>query len=507
MNDFETIIASALIGTERQALPSITLEPNLNGETRETTLLNAATLVSSYRKAARVSQSASTKIEACGADQKPELTSAMRDVLERILSGHQALLNEFLSLSQAHRFNHRDLPKMLELGRGNTDLRSALLPLLDARGRWLARLNKDWGWAVGSLETPEDVVKTFETSSKAARTLALQSLRETDANAARALLETTWKQDPAPERKDFINVLQTNLAPDDEPFLENALADRSLDVRVSAANLLAKIPTSAYNARMVQRLKPVLVVKKGKLEFNLPDEFDPEWTKDGFEKKPPQGTGEKQWWVMQMLQRASLELLEQTSGVDALTLLKGTHKDWKHLIENAIRDALDNNPRPELVKNLIAYDFSYAHSHGALSSLEPNLIETLTRQRCFTDKNFDTRLLEHCEFDWSSAFLTDTLEWIGQQALKIKTSNVTEYFYSFASIVTTRAPLEQIQRIIEGHLQTPNWNALLQVLNEPIDEKKKNHWYWDYAQRNIKTLLETLQLRLDMHTTFKGAST
>jgi Family of unknown function (DUF5691) len=504
MNDLETIIATALIGTERQALPSITLVPNPNGESRETALLNAVTLVSAHHKAARVSRAAPARLEACGADQKPELTMVMREVLERILNGRQELLSEFLTLSKSYRFAHRDLPKMLEVGRGNTQLRSALLPLLDARGRWLANLNKDWQWAVGNVETLEDVVKTFETSSKAARTLALQSLRETDANAARALLETTWKQDPAAERKDFIAVLQTNLSNDDETFLEAALSDRSGDVRDAAASLLSQIPSSAFNARMIERLKPILAIKKGKLEFNLPEEFNPEWAKDGLEKKPPQGTGEKQWWVIQMLRRASLELLEQASGMDALTLLKSTHKDWKHLIENAIREALGNKPRPELVKGLIAYDFSYARIEGALSSLEPSLIETLTRQRCFTEQNFDTTLLESCEFDWSPAFLTDTLEWIGQQALKIKASNITQYFYSFAQIMTERAPIQQIEHIIKGQPHTPNWNALLTVLDEPIDDKKKNKWYWEYTQRSIKTLLETLQLRFEMHETFKS---
>ena len=142
MNDFETIIATALIGTERQALPSLTLEPNLSGSSREATLLSAAALVTQYRKAARVPVLHPATLEPSGADLKPELPANLRSLLERLLNGHQELLSEFLELTSSYRFAHRDLPRMLELGRGNTALRAGLLNGLDTRGRWLAGMEK-----------------------------------------------------------------------------------------------------------------------------------------------------------------------------------------------------------------------------------------------------------------------------------------------------------------------------------------------------------------------------
>ena len=224
-------------------------------------------------------------------------------------------------------------------------------------------------------------MKSFETGSKSARVLALQAVREADPDAARALLETSWKQDPAPERKEFIAALSAKLSPADEPFLETALhTDRSGDVRDTAADLLAQLPSSAFNARLLESLRPILRVSTSKsagllggikdklkeisgqtsssLEIELPESFNPAWAKDGIIEKAPQGTGQKQWWVQQMMRRTSLEMLTTITGLDALTLLKNTPKEWKSFITQAVKVTLDRNPNRELVKKLNAYDFT-----------------------------------------------------------------------------------------------------------------------------------------------------
>ena len=48
----------------------------------------------------------------------------------------------------------------------------------------------------------------------------------------------------------FLDSLRTGLGPQDEPFLEQALADRSRNVRAVAAELLSALPGSALAARM-----------------------------------------------------------------------------------------------------------------------------------------------------------------------------------------------------------------------------------------------------------------
>ncbi len=524
MNDFETIIATALIGTERQALPPLTLEPNLNAPSKEAALLTAAALVTQYRKAARVSAVSAATLEPSGADNKPELPANLRNLLERVLNGHQELLSEFLELTSRYRFAHRDLPRMLELGRGNTSLRAGLLNGLDTRGRWLAGLEKSWAWATGSTETIDDAVKSFETGSKAARVLALQAVREADPDAARALLETTWKQDPAPERKEFIAVLGTKLSPADEPFLETALhTDRSVDVRDTAADLLAQIPTSAFNARLLEWLRPILRVttpksagllggikdKLGELsgknssiiDIELPEAFDPAWAKDGIVEKAPQATGQKQWWVQQMMRRTSLEMLQTITGLDALTLLKNTHKDWKDFIKQAVQVTLQRNPTRELVKQLIAYDFTLVrHNPAALGVLEPNTLETLTKQRCLVDGNSDLALLEACRHPWSESFWVAAVEWVAQQAARRRSKqNNSSYFHGFGAVLLRSTPLEKSAWLQRGHATLPHWTTLIQTIDEPLPEDAKNQWYWNYAQQEVNSLIKKLEIRLELH--------
>ena len=528
MNDFETIIATALIGTERQALPSLTLAPNLSAPSKEATLLTAAALVTQYRKAARVPASSPVTLEPSGTDSKPELPTPLRNLLERVLNGHQDLLGEFLELTSFYRFAHRDLPRMLELGRGNTALRAGLLGGLDARGRWLASFEKSWAWATGSTDTPEDAVKSFETGSKSARVLALQAVREADPDAARVLLETTWKQDPAPERKEFIAVLSTKLSSADEPFLETALhTDRSGDVRDTAADLLAQIPSSAFNARLLEWLRPILIVTTPKsagllasikdklseisgknsssLEIELPETFNPAWAKDGIVEKAPQSVGQKQWWVQQLLRRTSLEMLETITGLNALTLLKSTPKEWKSLITDAVKSTVERNPNRELVKQLIAYDFTLVrYTPSALAVLEPNTLETLAKQRSLVDGNNELALLEACQHTWSEPFWIAVVEWTAQQVARRRNNqNNSSYFHGFSQLILRSTPLEKSAWLQRGHVALPHWTALLQILDEPLPENAKNQWDWNYAQQEVKSLLEKLEIRLELQRTLK----
>jgi Family of unknown function (DUF5691) len=503
MTDLETLIATALIGTERQPLPELSLAPGLNGETKEANLLSAAAILTSYRKAGFTSSKGSATLEPSLADNKPELTNAMRDILFRVVHGHQELLEECLSLFAGYRFAHRDLPMMLDLGRNNTEQRSKISELIDARGRWLANLNKQWSWATSNIESIEDAIQSFETGSKTARGMALQSVRTNDPERARTLLESTWKQEAANERKEFISVLAYQLSLHDEPFLEHALSDRSSDVRELAAALLASLPESQFNARTRERLRPILTIKKEKLTIELPDAFDPTWTKDGIEEKAPQGVGQKQYWVRQIMRRASLEMLEEITGMDAVGLLKNTHKDWKDFIETAVRGALSSNPKPELVKQILGYDINLVRAEQAFKVLEPSFLETLVKQRTFTENNTDMGLLNACEHTWSEPFWIAALEWIAEQMNGIFTARIKQKYLSFADTIVRGTPLELIPRAINGHDSIPHWSAMLTQQHETPTNIGQYTWYWDNSKQQFQHTINTLQLRLEMHTVLK----
>jgi hypothetical protein len=101
----------------------------------------------------------------------------------------------------------------------------------------------------------------------------------------------------------------------DEPFLEAALDDRSKDVRRHAADLLSRLPESALSARMVERLRPLLVwtpaqrarllpptvARAARIEVTLPESCDAAMIRDGVEAKAHPAVGEKAGWLLQML--------------------------------------------------------------------------------------------------------------------------------------------------------------------------------------------------------------
>ena len=58
----------------------------------------------------------------------------------------------------------------------------------------------------------------------------------------------------AETRAAYVEALGVGLGPEDEPFLESALDDKSRQVRAEAVRLLATLPASRFAGRMTARL-------------------------------------------------------------------------------------------------------------------------------------------------------------------------------------------------------------------------------------------------------------
>src|SRR5262249_41684576 len=72
------------------------------------------------------------------------------------------------------------------------------------------------------------------------------------------------------------------------------------EVRQAALAFLARLPGSRLAERMRARVEPMVVYRKallgGRLEVTPPDACEPE-----LEPRPPQGTGERAWWLSQLV--------------------------------------------------------------------------------------------------------------------------------------------------------------------------------------------------------------
>ena len=261
-------------------------------------------------------------------DRAPEETLALAPpklahMLQRLLQGeHHHLLPEALegTTARGYRLPEELLP--MALRESESELRALLLPVLGARGRWLSGKRSEWSWAASALAVssalPADADERWAEGTTAERKSLLLAARRLVPERGRAWVESTFKADKPEIRATWLQALELGLTPDDVPFLESALADRSQTVRAAAARVLWRLPGSGTAKAMRERLEALLpvaapstsmwgklkgVMSRGapQLEVNLPpEEFDKALEKLGVIENPPwQQIGRRQWWLAQ----------------------------------------------------------------------------------------------------------------------------------------------------------------------------------------------------------------
>ncbi|WP_435856333.1 DUF5691 domain-containing protein, partial [Streptomyces longwoodensis] len=163
------------------------------------------------------------------------------------------------------------------------------------------------------LPRPEEtdrVRRLWEEGLFAERVALLAAVRSREPDTARELLTATWATERAEDRLMFLDSLRTGLGPRDEPFLEQALADRSRNVRATAAELLSALPESALAARMAVRAAACVALDHTRpvptLVVEAPHECDAGMERDGVVPRPPTGRGERSWWFGQLVEAAPL---------------------------------------------------------------------------------------------------------------------------------------------------------------------------------------------------------
>ena len=313
----DELVKQALVGTSRSAAaipradgPLGDALDALAGGSPEAKLLAAAAVLSQYESCGRSPAPQGPPVAPAPEDAMAECSRRAGDLLGHVLAmtntpAKQPLLGEWLDLAALakRRAPHRLLPSLLEYGASARALRQPIADAADARGAWLMELNPRWRFAAAEVA---DAGSLWDTGVAEQRVAVLKRLRASDPAAARRLVESTWKQDGADERAKFVDAMRAGLSPDDEPFLEAALDDRSKQVRAAAAELLARLPTSAFVGRMIARAEPLLkFIAKGKaakLEVTLPPEkLDPAWPRDGISEKSEERIGQRQWRLVQVV--------------------------------------------------------------------------------------------------------------------------------------------------------------------------------------------------------------
>lgn len=331
MNLWQEVITTAVVGTQRKTL-NLPLPTNQLGELLnrldtsdlEGTILSAAAAISLYQKAGKIPVRDLTLLpNACETEDLPRCSARAGEHLAMILSGqHGESLAEWLTAAAAarQRAPERLLVQLLDAGRQRRYLQEAILPVLGKRGCWLAAQNPDWKYVAG-----EDDETTWLCGDRSARQLLLKKLRASNPASAREKIAMIWDKEVAEDRAAFLKIFKVNLSIDDEPFLENALDDRSKEVRRPAADLLAHLSESRLCQRTIKRLQFLLAfapLPKLQIVVNLPQTCDKEMIRDGIDSNPPSGIGDKAWWLLQMLAIVPPNYWCQTSGLAPKELIQ-----------------------------------------------------------------------------------------------------------------------------------------------------------------------------------------
>ena len=239
------------------------------------------------------------------------------------------------------------LPVALEMGRRSMAVRPALSQVLGARGHWLAMHNSSWGFAAGVADQAS-TQEQWEHGNPEQRLAAFAEMRKTDAAAARDTLAGELKTLSAAERNALLPLLAVNLSASDEALLDNVLLkDRSTDVRMAAANLLARLPQSRHALAITTALAPLVTIEQGilgkKCAIEAPAEADPAWKSEALELTRPQHEplGERAWWLYQLMRNCPLDWWQQHTGLAPAELINATAKsEWQESLVRGWRDAV-----------------------------------------------------------------------------------------------------------------------------------------------------------------------
>ena len=372
MKIWNDIATTALMGTERSAIKPVvddgdpllsTLAQVGKGEA-DSALLATAGIIAVYRKAG-VKPAVSTEAlpDPADVDTVPECSPRAAHLLSIVFAGGEFrdLVPETLRLviQAGQRVPSTLLPNLLDLGRQSTAIREDILGAIGRRGAWLAGHNPDWSYAAGGdLSLPfregPGVGIDWSTAPRAARVGILKTIGRRDPDEARRLLASTWPQEGADDRAALLAARADSLSMEDEDFLETALDDRSAAVRAAAADLLGRLPGSAYVRRMIDRATPLIKVRYKflaghVLEVDLPKDLDASMKRDGLDvytsSQPSVDEGRRSTWLRQTIAVIPPSHWSSTFDRSPAELFALVMKsEWATLMIGGLRQAIGRFP-------------------------------------------------------------------------------------------------------------------------------------------------------------------
>jgi hypothetical protein len=352
----DRIVTTAIVGTGQAGNQDITTQTPVDALTAqlssepERQLLLTAGAWAIYRRVGRVPAAAPTAPPQAEPESLAVCPPNVAYLMEILLRGqyHEQLLEALERVNNAHlRLPHNLLIMALAYGSQTKDVRATLVPALGTRGRWLSQFNSEWSWVSQYLAEitqtlPDDAEIIWQEGTSGQRCEILRRLRQVDPARAREWLAAVWKQEKAEARNDFLTTFEVNLSLEDETLLEQALDDRSSNVRSTAASLLARLPASALALRMQARADSMLASTENEFAIVLPQEINEEWKRDGIAANLTHDRGERATWMTQVLAQVPPQHWETRFGAAPQQLVEtAARTEWsREIIESWSQAAL-----------------------------------------------------------------------------------------------------------------------------------------------------------------------
>jgi hypothetical protein len=330
MNEWQQVIQTALIGTDKQTistnemdenlLPAITTITNNTGIDKEEQFLQIATLVHQYTFCGTEPiVKADSSLPICAAETQTYCNSNTTNVLKEILyEDSSGLLAMWLQLcaSKQQIVAPVLLPDLFEKAVQQKNLRQ-YIACFGKRGEWLSQFNSTWQFA-----TPTSDEELWQRGTVNERKTVLQQLRTTNATIAREWLQETWPQENAASKQSLLEAFATNISDADVPWLESLTNEKSIKVKEDVLKLLQQIPNSTIVHQYTRFLQQSLLLKKEKtmfglsskqvLEIAVPDDIPSQLKQHGLESlSNKKEFTDDEWMVFQLIKHVPPKALEQ----------------------------------------------------------------------------------------------------------------------------------------------------------------------------------------------------
>lgn len=364
----DPLITTALLGTSRMAVlpppPDTSMEPTWNAiginDPADAVLQGLALTRAMHRGGTKLRRE-SASIPVCDPDPKDLLSAGAVDIFLRLLKGEfPEVLSECLGLAfvSGRILPGRVLPQLLEAATKDHSLRPTSRKLAGERGIWIARRYHKFSWITDDQKV---VDSSWEDGTPVERITWLRQVRSSEPSRALEAVVSHWSGEEVAMRESILRLISENPFPSDEAWLEQqALTDRRQEVRDLAAVSLASLPGSAFRKRVLGRIGTHVKIQRRLLKRAImvepPGGFDPSWATDGIKEKPPQGTGEKAWWLRQMISLVPMDEWPDLLGCTKSDLFSlSIEGDWKDVILLGWLDSARRMPTRALAGQIVPY--------------------------------------------------------------------------------------------------------------------------------------------------------